>query len=68
MTRWIRSFWDEEHATFFWEIGEDGWVTRSGLDELRLNKRFRVSFGSGNRQGRDVVEWRGNRKRWRDCG
>ncbi len=28
MTRWIRSFWDEEHATFFWEIGEDGWVTR----------------------------------------
>ena len=29
MTRWVRSYWDEEDVTFLWEIGNDGWVTRS---------------------------------------
>ena len=28
MTKWIRSYWDEEDITFYWEIGDDGWVTR----------------------------------------
>jgi hypothetical protein len=28
MTRWVRSHWDEEDVTFFWEVGDDGWVTR----------------------------------------
>jgi hypothetical protein len=28
MTRWIRSYWDEEDATYFWEVGDDGWITR----------------------------------------
>jgi hypothetical protein len=37
MTRWIRSYWDEEDITFFWEVGDDGWITRhvelAGPDE-----------------------------------
>jgi hypothetical protein len=28
VTRWIRSYWDEEDVTFYWEVGDDGWVTR----------------------------------------
>ena len=38
MARWIRSYWDEEDVTFYWEVGGDGWITRhvelagSGLD------------------------------------
>lgn len=26
--RWLRSYWDEEDVTFFFEIDEDGWVLR----------------------------------------
>ena len=26
--KWIRSYWDEEDVTFFWEVGDDGWITR----------------------------------------
>jgi hypothetical protein len=29
MTTWLRSYWDEEDVTFLWEVGDDGWVTRS---------------------------------------
>lgn len=29
MPKWIRSYWDEEDTTFLWEVGDDGWVTRS---------------------------------------
>jgi hypothetical protein len=29
MSRWVRSYWDEEDITYVWEIGDDGWVTRS---------------------------------------
>lgn len=29
MTRWVRSYWDEEDVTFLWEGGDDGWITRS---------------------------------------
>lgn len=29
MPKWIRSYWDEEGITFLWEVGDDGWVTRS---------------------------------------
>lgn len=29
MAKWIRSYWDEEETTFHWEVGDDGWVTRS---------------------------------------
>ena len=25
----MRSYWDEEDVTFFWEVGDDGWITRS---------------------------------------
>ena len=38
VARWIRSYWDEEDVTFYWEVGGDGWITRhvelagSGLD------------------------------------
>jgi hypothetical protein len=28
MPRWIRSYWDEEDVTFYWEVGDDGWITR----------------------------------------
>jgi len=28
MPRWVRSYWDEEDVTFFWEVGDDGWITR----------------------------------------
>lgn len=28
MTRWIRSYWDEEDVTFYFEVRDDGWVTR----------------------------------------
>ena len=28
MPRWIHSYWDEEDVTFYWEVGDDGWVTR----------------------------------------
>jgi len=28
-SRWVRSYWDEEDITYVWEIGDDGWVTRS---------------------------------------
>ena len=26
--RWIRSYWDEEDVTFYWEVADDGWITR----------------------------------------
>jgi hypothetical protein len=26
--RWIMSYWDEEDVTFFFEVGDDGWVVR----------------------------------------
>lgn len=29
MSRWVGSYWDEEDITYVWEIGDDGWVTRS---------------------------------------
>lgn len=29
MTTWLRSLWDVEDVTFLWEVGDDGWVTRS---------------------------------------
>lgn len=29
MARWVRSYWDQEDTTFIWEVGDDGWVTRS---------------------------------------
>ena len=29
MTTWLRSYWDEEGVAFLWEVGDDGWVTRS---------------------------------------
>lgn len=29
MPKWVRSYWDEEDTTYVWEVGEDGWVTRS---------------------------------------
>lgn len=29
MVRWIRSYWDEGDVTMVWEVGDDGWVTRS---------------------------------------
>lgn len=28
MTRWVRSYWAEEDVTFFWEVRDDGWVSR----------------------------------------
>jgi hypothetical protein len=28
VARWIRSYWDEEDVTFYWEVADDGWVTR----------------------------------------
>lgn len=28
MTRWICSRWDEEDVTFYWEVRDDGWITR----------------------------------------
>ncbi|MCM1972543.1 hypothetical protein [Streptomyces sp. G1] len=28
MRRWFRSYWDEEDTWFYFEIGDDGWVTR----------------------------------------
>jgi len=28
VARWIRSYWDEEDVTFYWEVGDDGWITR----------------------------------------
>ena len=29
VTGWVRSHWDEEDAHYYWEVGDDGWVTRS---------------------------------------
>lgn len=29
MATWVRSRWDEGDTTFFWEVGDDGWVTRA---------------------------------------
>jgi hypothetical protein len=29
MSRWVRSYWDEEGITYVSELGDDGWVTRS---------------------------------------
>lgn len=29
VTKWVRSFWDEEDVTFFWEVRDDGWIARS---------------------------------------
>lgn len=29
MTRWVRSYWDEEDITFLWEVRDDGWIVRS---------------------------------------
>ncbi|MGW5190136.1 hypothetical protein ACWEOO_12830 [Kribbella sp. NPDC004138] len=29
MTRWIRSYCAEESVTFLWEVGDDGWISRS---------------------------------------
>jgi hypothetical protein len=28
MTRWFRSYWAEEDIWFYFEVGDDGWVTR----------------------------------------
>lgn len=28
MTRWFRSYWDEEDTWFYFEVGDDGWVRR----------------------------------------
>jgi hypothetical protein len=37
MTRWIRSYWAEEGVILYWEVGDDGWITRhielAGPDE-----------------------------------
>ncbi len=28
MTRWVRSYWAEGDVTYYFEVGEDAWVTR----------------------------------------
>lgn len=28
VTRWFRSYWDEEDTWFYFEVGDDGWVSR----------------------------------------
>ncbi|WP_129766885.1 hypothetical protein [Streptomyces sp. L-9-10] len=28
MARWFRSYWDEEDRWFYFEVGDDGWVSR----------------------------------------
>ncbi|MFJ2650353.1 hypothetical protein ACIO1C_26980 [Streptomyces sp. NPDC087420] len=28
MTRWFRSYWDDEDTWFYFEVGDDGWVSR----------------------------------------
>ncbi|MFI1253198.1 hypothetical protein ACH4U6_05225 [Streptomyces netropsis] len=28
MTSWFRSYWDEEDIWFYFEVGDDGWVSR----------------------------------------
>ncbi|WP_455351199.1 hypothetical protein [Streptomyces sp. SYSU K217416] len=28
MTRWFRSYWDEDGTWFYFEVGDDGWVSR----------------------------------------
>ncbi|WP_405985266.1 hypothetical protein [Streptomyces sp. NBC_00872] len=28
MTMWFRSYWDEEDIWFYFEVGDDGWVSR----------------------------------------
>lgn len=28
MTRWVRRYWDEDDAWYYFEIGPDGWMTR----------------------------------------
>ncbi|MFF4608030.1 hypothetical protein ACFY12_35505 [Streptomyces sp. NPDC001339] len=33
MTTWFRSYWDEEDTWFYFEVGDDGWVSRQA--ELR---------------------------------
>lgn len=29
MPKWVQSFWEDGDVTFLWEVGDDGWVTRS---------------------------------------
>nr|WP_202532467.1 hypothetical protein [Streptomyces sp. SID3212] len=28
VSRWFRSYWDEEDTWFYFEVGDDGWVSR----------------------------------------
>jgi hypothetical protein len=28
VTTWFRSYWDEEDTWFYFEVGDDGWVSR----------------------------------------